>query len=432
MKKSLFGRSIELTKMAAKIGFHELRSGDLKSRLEQARVITESLAQLKGAAMKAGQLLSMEVGDYFPKEATEILSQLQNAATTVPFNDIKRRLTLELGAAQLSRLEDLSIEPVASASIAQVHSARLDGRRVAVKVQHDGVAESIDSDLTLLKNVAKSLCRLSGRKMDLDPLFEEFREILRQEVDFTREAELLANYRGHLSSLSRPGSLYSAPEAIAEFSTEKVLTMTWEEGETLTSWLTSARSRGAREQVAHLIVQLYCHEFFEWGLVQTDPNFSNFLIREERDEPALVVLDFGATKRFESSLIAAYVSLLRAVASGRERSVVERAIEFNLLDPRESPETQTSFVEMMKVSVEPFVGRESNKLFDFGDRDYSRRCREAVTRFTGLVKFSPPPHQIIFLHRKLGGIFFLLQRLEVETSLAPYWEKILSSKLDHF
>lgn len=425
MKKSLFGRSLELTKMAAKVGFHELRSGDLKSRVEQARAITESLSQLKGAAMKAGQLLSMEVGEYFPQEATEVLSQLQNAATTVEYEVIDRRLTLEFGAAQRARLEDVSKTPVASASIAQVHSARLGGARVAVKVQHDGVAESIDSDLALLKKVAVGFCRVSGRNINLDSLFAEFRQVLSQEVDFTREAELLALYGEHLARISRPGSMYHAPKAINEFTTEKVLTMTWEDGETLNNWLMTKRSHAEREHIAHLVVRLYCHEFFDWGLVQTDPNFSNFLIRRENGEDALVVLDFGATRQFERKMVESYVDLLQTISGGDAQALIDQALSFGLLDPRESEEAKMSFVEMMQVSCEPFIGN-SDSGFNFGNRDYGRRCREVVTKFTSQVKFSPPPHQIIFLHRKLGGIFFLLQRLEVEISLAPYWEEILS------
>ena len=158
MKLSIFSRTVELTKLAAKVGLKELRSGDLKSRFEQAILIANSLSQLKGAAMKAGQLLSLDLSNYFPPEAIEAFSKLQNAAVAQPFAQVQEVLLKELGPAKLSQIEDLATIPIGTASIGQVHRARFQGREIVLKIQYPGVAESIDSDLKILKTIASSYC----------------------------------------------------------------------------------------------------------------------------------------------------------------------------------------------------------------------------------------------------------------------------------
>ncbi len=112
MKSSALFRTLELAKMAAQIGLKEARSGNLQSRLEQAKVLAEGLSQMKGAAMKAGQLLSLELVDYFPKEATEILSRLQNSATQLEFNQIDQIIRSELGSQAYAKLKSIEATPI--------------------------------------------------------------------------------------------------------------------------------------------------------------------------------------------------------------------------------------------------------------------------------------------------------------------------------
>lgn len=432
MKRSAWQRSFELAKMAAKVGLQEIRSGDLKSRIEQARVITESLAQLKGAAMKAGQLLSIEIGDYFPPEAQEILSRLQNAAAPVSFQNIYAILRREFGEDRVKLLKELSVEPAAAASIGQIHTARLNEHRLALKVQYDGVAESIDADLKILRKLAEAFCSLTGRSMDLGQLFSEFREVLSQEVDYLQEAEYLKRYNEKLKTIpDSTANLYFVPQALPEWTTKKVLTMTWEDGLPFRQWLQTQPSREAREQVAHLILNLYCYEFFSWGLVQTDPNFANFLVRNSDAGPTLVLLDFGATRQYAEEFITQYVALLRVAGGPEPQKVVDQAISFGLLDPRESREAKNNFISMMEVAIQPFFiyrksGEKTSRIFKFADSDYAKLSQETVRRFARSLNYTPPPHKLIFLHRKLGGIFSILKNLKVELDVTPYWERMIS------
>lgn len=431
--KSPRSRNLKLLSLAAQLGTSELSrsikqslgvgkdgKGTFDARLEQARLITENLAQMKGAAMKLGQLLSIDAGDYFPPEAMALLAQLQATAKPVDFRDVKNVMIEELGDAKVAEFDDLKQQAAAAASIGQVHRARLNGEDVAIKVQYPGISESIDSDIDLLRKLAGTFVGVTGREMDLSNLFVELKRVLAQEADYTYERSLMTEYGRHLVG----DPLFRVPRAIDSHSARRVLTMTWEKGATVDTWLKSHPSLEKRTRLARSVLDLFCREFFDWGLVQTDPNFANFLVSPD---DALVLLDFGATLRYDVDFRERYRQFLVAVGSLDPKVIIEAGISFELLDSREGPEAKQLFAELLTVSVEPFLA--SNQPFQFEDSDYAKRTRVAGSRFGRSLKHSPPPERIIFLHRKLGGIFNLVKRLDVRLDLSSYWEKMTNTRL---
>ncbi len=392
----------------------------LKSRVAQAKIIAENLSQLKGAAMKAGQLLSLDAADYFPPEAIEILSKLQASAEAVDFAVVENVLKKELGTKRLQQFKNIESTPAASASIGQVHKAELDGNEVAIKVQYPGVADSIDSDLALLEKVAKSLLTVTGRKINLSEAFEELKIVLHAEADYENELRNMQTYRDLLKD-----DRYIVPKPIPEFSTARVLTMSWEDGQRVQDWLKTNPSRESREAIGKLVLELYNREFYEWGFVQTDPNYANFLIRE--NPLRLIVLDFGATLSYDKKFRSEYKKLLSALGSLDKTRTVKTAVEWGLLDSRESDETKDSFFQMLLVAMEPF--RKELQPFRFSNKDYAKRTREVNERFARSLRYTAPPRQLFFLHRKLGGIFTLLKKLDVELDLIPYWQETIGSEL---
>ncbi|MEK7356523.1 MAG: AarF/ABC1/UbiB kinase family protein [Bdellovibrionota bacterium] len=436
MKSSLSSRSLKLLGLAVNLGrkeitqtlkeqfvkgVDEIASGRLKNRLEQAKLLTEQLSQLKGAAMKAGQLLSLDAGDYFPPEAVEILSKLQGKAEPAPWEELRSVLVAELGEEKIAQFETLSTEPSASASIGQVHRARLDGRDVAVKIQYPGVSDSVDSDLKILKAVAQSLLTLSGRRMDLDELFAELATVLNQEADYNLELANMKEYGSYLS-----GELdFAVPTPIESHSSRRVLTMSWERGQPLNDWLKTHPSREDRTKIGKRLLDLYTREFWDWGFVQTDPNYGNFLIQAYPLK--LVVLDFGATLRYPIEFRREYRQLMLAMGTGDPKKIVDVSIEHKLIDARESAESKEKLVAMMLLSLEPFDPKAQP--FAFKDEDYARRTREKIQDFTQSLRYSPPPRKVLFLHRKLGGVFAFLKRLDVELDMAPYWDRMVHRTL---
>ncbi len=431
-KTGVMSRSSRLFGMAAKVASQEMRqrmrskltssadklaSTELATRIAQAKVITENLSELKGAAMKAGQLLSIDASDILPEEAREILSKLQGMADPVDFEHLEAVLLEDLGEEGLSRLEGLEREAAAAASIGQVHRARHAGEPVAVKIQYPGIADSIDADVKMLEKLADSFTMLARSKIELTELFEEMRQILHLEADYHRELENLRHYGELLEGDDR----FIVPRAFPEVSGRRVLTMSWEVGTPLKDWIASGPSQGEREDFARAVLDLYCREFYRWGFVQTDPNHGNYLYRE--DTKQIVLLDFGATLRFPAEFRERYVELLQVIGTRDRTAIIQSGIDFGLLDAREPDVAKDNYADMMLCALEPF--ETARQPFQFRDAGYHDRAREIGTRFTRSLVYSPPPRQIIFLHRKLGGIFQLLKRLDLTLDLAPYWEQMV-------
>lgn len=447
MSTSTGSRSFKLLKLAAKVGTSEVarsinetiksrlgnsdsklaaKTASMEARVDQAKYIAENLAQLKGAAMKVGQMLSIDSADYFPPEAMAILSKLQASAEPVSFDVIRRVLEEDLDAKALGELDEFQQEPDAAASIGQVHRAKLGGQDVAVKVQYPGVAESIDSDLKILRGLASTIAGATGRDVDLSQLFQELARVLKQEADYKTELVFMQEYRDRIATLP-DAKLYRVPEPIPSHSGRRVLTMTWETGATLDTWLKSRPSPERRERLGHAILQLFCREFFEWGLVQTDPNFANFLIGRDTatGKDTLVLLDFGATIRYEDEFRLQYKRFLSAMGTLDPHRIIAEGIAFGLISEKESDEAKQLFAELMKLSIEPFFAE--LQPFRFEDADYARRTRDAGMSFAKSLKHSPPPERILFLQRKLGGLFNFVRKLDVELDLSPYWQQMVDT-----
>lgn len=434
-KTHWLSRSGKLANMAAKLTGQEIRQkvrgrfqrsmerleeSELATRVQQAAAVVETLGQLKGAVMKAGQLLSIDASDILPPEALDVLAQLQSAAEPVDFARLEPVVAADLGDDWAARFEHFDREPAAAASIGQVHRGRVNGTDVAVKIQYPGIRESIDSDLVALKRLASSWLKLSRRPIDLEATFAELSEVLHREADYTQEKENLLRYGAHLASDSR----FIVPRPFENACGSRVLTMSWEEGIPLHDWLRTEPEMKARLEVAHAMLDLYCAEFFEWGFVQTDPNLGNFT---RRPDGRLVLLDLGAALDYDADFRERYVALLQVIGSGDESDIVRAGVDMQLLDSRESDDTQRAFVELLRTATKPFFP--DLQPFRFGGSEYTEQARKVSGRFIQSLRYSPPPRRLLFLHRKLGGIFNLLRRMDVVLDLTPYWSRMVGSEI---
>ena len=243
---------------------------DLLLTPANARRVAEQLARLRGAAMKVGQLLSMDAGDLLPPELGEILSRLRADARPMPMSQLIGVLNEHWGEGWEQHFTKFSFTPLAAASIGQVHSAQDQrGRRLAIKVQYPGVRQSISSDVD---NVA-SLLRISGllpESLDIQPLLDEAKCQLYAEADYRVEAAHLTHFRALLAD--RPDFLL--PEVQETLSNVNILAMSHVEGEPVEALVRA--SQVERDRVVGLLFELLFREIFEFRLVQTDPNFANY------------------------------------------------------------------------------------------------------------------------------------------------------------
>ena len=388
-------------------------------RIQQAQTITKNLSQLKGAAMKAGQLMSLDSSDFLPEEARKVLSQLQSMAEPIKFEKIESTLKKELGD-NLNFVEDLDITPVACASIGQVHRARYKNQDIVLKIQYPNIKESIDSDLNILKNLVQLLLIPTKKNIDLTETFQELSYVLHLETDYLNEAKMLMKAHSHLQE----DEFFYAPQPVIDISTEKVLAMEFCEGVLLNEWISSHQNQKDKDFLAQKILDLFIIEFLDWNFVQTDPNFGNYLVQTNPFK--VVLLDFGSTLIYTKPFIKNYLDTLYISSQSGPEEAFLQAVTFNLLDSREGETVKKLFFELMSISAEPFLSQQQP--FDFSCKDYELRSKKTVINFTKALQYSPPPRQILFLHRKLGGIFNLLKILDTKIDLSVYWSLLMAKR----
>ena len=310
-----FGRMLRMGGMATGIlggmvatGMRQIAQGErphLPSMLltpATAQRLTRDLGQMRGAAMKLGQMLSMDTGLVLPPEMTAILAALRADAPHMPPKQLQGVLNAAWGPGWYARFKRFDVRPFATASIGQVHRAQTpDGRDLAIKVQYPGVRASIDSDID---NVA-TLLRLPGllpQGLDLAPLLLEAKIQLHQEADYLAEARHLGAFRNLLAG----SEVFCLPELYPDLSTSQVLAMSYVDSQPIETLVQSPQA--LRNRVARELINLVLQELFSFGLMQTDPNLANY-----RYDPAtqrIVLLDFGAVMAVSPALAQDFRQLL--------------------------------------------------------------------------------------------------------------------------
>jgi predicted unusual protein kinase regulating ubiquinone biosynthesis (AarF/ABC1/UbiB family) len=395
---------------------------DLLLTPANAARLTAELARMRGAAMKLGQLLSMDTGDLLPPELAAIMARLRSEAHPMPARQLRAVLIANWGADWQRRFARFDVTPLAAASIGQVHRARTrDGREMAVKIQYPGVRRSIDSDVA---NVA-ALIRLSGllpAGLDLAPLLDEARRQLHEEADYLREADHLARFGALL--VGEEG--LRVPALHSDLTTAEVLAMDFVAGVPVESLHTAPQA--LRDSVATRLVALTLREMFDLGWMQTDPNFANY--RYDAAGDRLVLLDFGATRAISPELSAAYRALLRAGLAGDGTALMAAAEAAGLTGPQLDPQRRKLLLSMADVAFAPLRRAAP---FDVAAEDMLRRLGEMA--LAGGLGLSPegglegldhvPPMDTLFLQRKLGGVYLMAHRLRARIDFAPLLAPVL-------
>ncbi|EXJ10378.1 MULTISPECIES: ABC1 kinase family protein [Nitrincola] len=366
--------------------------------------VAEKLAHLRGAAMKVGQLLSMDAGDLLPAELSELLSQLRASATPMPMLQLAEVLEQSFGNDWQASFQQFGFTPIAAASIGQVHRAvLLNGQVVALKIQYPGVAKSIDSDVDNVVSLLK-LSRLLPAGLDLTELIEEAKVQLHAEADYQQEASHLRYYRDSL--VGNPQ--IRVPEYIPELSTQHVLAMSYEQGEPLES--VETLSHGIRQQVAEALLSLFFQELFEFRRVQTDPNFANYLYDASTSQ--LVLLDFGATRVYSKTICDAYRALFTAGVQGDSQLMEQAARQIGYFSESVNEGQVASVMRLFSLALEPL---KADHAYDFSSTDLARRLRDQGMELSfGQGYWHSPPVDALFLHRKLAGLYLLFARLKVK------------------
>ncbi|MFS4460100.1 ABC1 kinase family protein [Bdellovibrio sp. HCB2-146] len=451
IKSSTFSRGLSLAKLTiqagASIAQHSITSA-LKNKEEkeenwkkvlqgQASVISSELGELKGSLMKAGQMLSMYGEHFLPPEANALLKSLQSDSIPLSWQAIEPTLQKHMSRELLDKL-DIEKTALASASMGQVHRARIKatGESIVLKIQYPNVDKAIDNDLKAIRTLLGTL-KLLPRDFNLDPMFEEVREMLHQEIDYELEARLTEDFRKRLEGDSR----FIVPRVYPEFSGPRILATSYERGIRADDPLIQSLPAERRNRVAMNFLDLYFKELFEWGVVQTDPHAGNYRIRiDPQGHDQLVLFDFGATREYTTEFMIPYRHMVKGSLFNDRELLNKAAYKLKFIESEDHKELKNLFEEFCFESVEPFLEYKDPRnthqqiapdgTYDWKNTDLPKRLSKKVLQIIRNFHWRSPPKEIIFLDRKTGGVFIFLSvlnaRIRGRDLILKYLEKLPS------
>jgi predicted unusual protein kinase regulating ubiquinone biosynthesis (AarF/ABC1/UbiB family) len=376
--------------------------------------LTEQLAHLRGAAMKLGQMLSMDAGDVLEPELADILARLRSDADPLPAKQLNQVLEGALGTNWKFHFSAFNFKPVASASIGQVHQAyNDDGEKLAVKVQYPGIRKSINSDVDNVGTLL-SIVGLIPESVDYKGLLEEAKKQLHDEADYQREANFAQRYHQALQNTDH----FVVPNIHTDITSESVLAMDYLEGISIEH--AERLEQSERDLVMHRLLELMFRELFDFKMVQTDPNFANYLYMPETKQIGL--LDFGATREYSDRFSDGYRKAFSSVVRGSESGLNDALEQIGFFSQDILPEQREAILNLVKLACEPMLMDEE---YDFRASGLAMRLREAGTILSMEQDYwHTPPADALFLHRKIGGMYLLAARLGAKVNIhqlaAPY------------
>ncbi|WP_445115944.1 ABC1 kinase family protein [Acinetobacter sp. WZC-1] len=404
-----------------------------KAMKEQAEYLVSEIGKLKGSIVKIGQMMALYGEHFLPEEITQALNTLNNQTVALAWPAIKEQLVSQLG----SKLNDLTIdrEPIGTASLAQVHRAirKSDGLELVLKIQYPGVADAIDSDMSLFKNMLK-LTRMVPQTREFDQWFDEVRDMMHREVNYRIEAETTRRFAERLKGDAR----YIVPQIIDEYCTGQVLCMTFERGVPINSPVMLSLPQERRNLLGEASIEIAIREIFEWGEMQTDPNFGNYLVRlgnGENIQDKIVLLDFGAIRQFDASLLTVACNLMIAGYEHNAEKMVHAMTGYEFFDHMPLS-IKPDMAKVFLLATESFSTPENNpelppgvmddqNRYDWKKSQLHSRVIQRASKSMASRYFSIPPKEFMFISRKFIGAYTFMTVIEAKTNVRKMLQPFL-------
>lgn len=382
----------------------EKRKADLNE--DNANDIYASLSELKGSALKVAQILSMDK-NVLPEAYTDKFSMAQYNAPPLSFPLVKKTFKKQFGKSPDEMFDSFSKRAINAASLGQVHKASLNGKEYAVKVQYPGVADSIQSDLQMVKPFATRLLDLNAK--DIDPYFKEVEKKLMEEADYKLELQNSMDMTEACKHLKNVKFATYYPQ----LSNDRILTMDWMNGIPLTEWIKTKPSQKRRNKIGQTLWNIYQFQIHQLRLIHADPHPGNFMVN---DEDELIVIDFGCTKKLPTSFYSNYYQLVYEDAMSKEgiSDTLFYDLEIFLKSDSKSERKKVRkvFTELLTLLAAPLHAT----TFDFGNDEYFNQIFETGEQFSKdkeLKKLSARgSRHFIYFNRTYFGLYSILNELK--------------------
>lgn len=427
IKTSRLSRSASLLGTGAKVGINYLKHYGKKSitgkedrealHQKNAEVVYQAFSELKGGPLKVAQMLSIDQNLLPPAYAGEF-SQAQYSAPPLSYPLVVQTFKRELGKAPQDLFEEFTTEAVSGASIGQVHRATRKKKSFAVKVQYPGVAQSLKTDLAIVKPIALRIIGMS--ESEIEPYFQEIEERLLEETDYQLELKRSQ----HLTHQCKNLKGVRFPNYYPDLSTSKILTMDWIEGLPIDKWIETNPSLKERNQIGQALWDFYHYQIHDLRLFHADPHPGNFLVDSEG---VLCPLDFGCTKQIDNDFYTKNFRLLNPQLLKDRKQMAEALQALDIILPEDSKQEVDNILNAILPTMEILARPFHVPLFNFGDVEFMKSIYlmgEQNQKNPTLKKLRGQrgSRHSLYVNRAYFGLYSLLTRIRAEVKAElPAW-----------
>jgi predicted unusual protein kinase regulating ubiquinone biosynthesis (AarF/ABC1/UbiB family) len=383
-----------------------------KKDTQNAQILFNGLSLLKGTALKAAQMLSLE-SDYFPET---IRKELEKSYNQVP--PINRALVRKIIINNFNRppekvFESFNLKAFAAASLGQVHLARSkDGEELAVKIQYPHISQTISNDIRLLKTVLRPMAEYDIIKIAL----EEIEEVLLNETDYEKEGQNIKYFRKNLKN-----ERVMIPENFHELTTKNVLSMSCMKGLILNKWLETRPDMESKTIIAQTLHDIFVEGFYELKQIHADPNPGNFLVT---DDLKVSLIDFGCVRSFDDKFIQLYQKLIRISTGNERQAYIDLLTRMKLITPDLDPDIKNQMVALFMQIGDWFGELFREEEFDFGANpdfmEKGRKIGQQMHQFRKHIHNITP--EFIFIDRTRYGLIKLFEKMKVKIKIQNKYE----------
>ena len=382
---------------------------------ENAEDIYDSLKSLKGSALKVAQMLSMEK-NIMPKQYVEKFSLSQFSVPPLSAPLVRKTFKKYLDKYPEELYDTFTKDSVNAASIGQVHQATLDGKKLAVKIQYPGVADSISSDLALVKPIATRMFNLKGK--DKEKYFKEVEDKLLEETDYLLEIRQSMDITHVCAAIPH----LKFPNYYPELSSERIITMDWMQGKHLSEFTAYNQDQALADQIGQTLWDFYMFQMHVLKQVHADPHPGNFLVDKDYD---LIAIDFGCIKQVPEEFYTPYFELAKPKNINNKDVFMEKLFELEILRKDDSPKEikffSAIFYDLLSLLTKPF----HSDTFDFKDQDFFDKIGELSDKYsrdTELRKMNGNrgSKHFLYINRTFFGLYNLMHDLGARIEVDHY------------